>query len=323
VARRRALITGVSGQDGSYLAELLLARDYEVFGVVRRPLGEPLPNIEPLRERLRLLAGDVRNPDQLRAALQTAAPDEIYHLASPSFVPDLWDHPSEALTAIATPTARLLELVQAVCPSARVMVASSREIFGDAGESPQRETSPCRPTNPYGVAKLAGFLLGKALRERLGLHVCSAILYNHESPRRPDRFVTRKVSRAAAAIKLGQEHELVLGDLDAVRDWSFAGDAMLAAWLMLNRDEPDDYVIASGRGRTVRELVQCAFAHVELDPEEYLRVDDELVRSSEGTIQVGNPTKARHDLGWEAQMSFEALVASMVDADLRQLRAAA
>ena len=319
--RRRALITGIAGQDGSYLAELLLERDYEVHGIVRRPLSEPLENIDHLRDRLELIVGDVRDPTVLRAALDRARAEEIYHLASPTFVPDLWERPSDALAAIAEATALLLQIVRAQLPSARVLVASSREIFGDAGESPQRETSPCRPTNPYGISKLAGHLLCGAMREHYGLHVCSAILYNHESPRRPEQFVTRKVTRAAAAIKLGLERELVLGDLDVVRDWSFAGDAMLAGWMMLAHDEPSDYVVASGKGRTVGELVRCAFGCVALDPDAYLRVDQRLVRSYEPTDQVGDASKARRTLGWTPQMSFEDLIASMVEADLRRLGA--
>ncbi|HEY2260282.1 MAG TPA: GDP-mannose 4,6-dehydratase [Solirubrobacteraceae bacterium] len=321
MARRRALITGIAGQDGSYLAERLLDDDYEIHGLLRQPLTQPLPNIEPLRDSLELIVGDVRRRADLEAALAISNPDEIYHLASPSFVPDLWERPSETFEAVALATASLLELVRERLPQTRVMVASSREIFGDSGESPQRETSPWRPTNPYGVAKLAGLLLAQALRERDGLFVCSAILYNHESPRRPERFVTRRVTRAAAAIKLGLERELVLGDLDAVRDWCFAGDAMRAARLMLAHSEPGDYVIASGRGRSVRELVQCAFDVVGLDPERHLRVDPRLVRPPEPTPQVGDPAKAREVLGWETETGFQDLIASMVEADLRALTA--
>jgi GDPmannose 4,6-dehydratase len=318
----RALITGISGQDGSYLAELLLERGYEVHGIVRHPLSQRPANLEPIRDRLNLLVGDVGEIAVLAGALDEAQPDEIYHLAGPTFVPDLWARPSEALEAIAKPTAQLLELVRDRHPSARVMLASSREIFGDARESPQRETSPFRPTTPYGIAKLAGFQLANALREHDGLHVCSAILYNHESPRRPERFVSRKVTRAAAAIKLGLRERLVLGSLDAVRDWCFAGDAMQAAWRMLVHDQPDDYVVASGRGHTVGDLARCAFACVDLDPDDYVETDPRLVRSSETTTQIGDPAKARRVLGWEAQMSFEELIAAMVETDLRELAAA-
>jgi GDPmannose 4,6-dehydratase len=318
----RALITGISGQDGSYLAELLLEEGYDVYGVVRRPVGERFRNIDHLRDQLKLIAADVRDADALGGALAISRPHEIYHLASPSFVPDLWARPSEALEAIARPTSQLLELVRDGHRSARVMVASSREIFGDSGETPQRETSPLRPTTPYGVAKLAGFLLARILREHSDLYVCSAILYNHESPRRPERFVSRKVTRGAAAIKLGLQDRLVLGSLEAVRDWSFAGDAMRAARLMLGHEVPDDYVIASGQGRTVGDMVKCAFGCVDLDPDQYLEVDEQLVRSSEATPQIGDPSKAQKVLGWQARVSFEDLIASMVQADLRELAAA-
>lgn len=321
---RRALITGVAGQDGSYLAELLLDRGDKVFGVLRRPeQEEPTPNLTHIRDRLDLLVGDVNDPDTLRSALETARPHEIYHLASPNFVPDLWKRPREALEAIAGTTASLLELVRSQLPSAKVLIASSREIFGDAGESPQRETTPCRPTNPYGIGKLAGHLLCGAMREHGGLFACSAILYNHESPRRPERFVTRKVTAAAAAIRLGQQDELVLGDLETVRDWSFAGDAMRAAAMMLDRDEPDDFVIASGEAHTVGDVVRCAFACVDLNPDDYVRIDPRFVRGAEATPQVGDPRHAQRELGWTAQMTFDQLIGSMVEADLRRLRAAA
>lgn len=324
MSERRALITGVAGQDGSYLAELLLDRGDEVFGVLRRPEEEePTPNLKDIRDRLDLVVGDVNDPDTLRSALDWARPHEIYHLASPNFVPDLWKRPSEAIEAIAGTTASLLELVRSRLPSAKVLVASSREIFGDAGESPQRETTPCRPTNPYGIGKLAGHLLCGAMREHGGLFACSAILYNHESPRRPERFVTRKVTAAAAAIKLGRQDELVLGDLETVRDWCFAGDAMRAAAMMLDRDQPDDFVIASGEAHTVGDLVRCAFACVDLDPDGYVRVDPRFVRGAETTPQVGDPGHARRGLGWTAQMTFDQLIGSMVEADLRRLGAAA
>jgi GDPmannose 4,6-dehydratase len=317
---RRALITGIAGQDGSYLAELLLARGYAVYGIVRRPLSERFPNIEHLRDRLSLLVGDVMDHQTVRTAIQDARPDEIYHLASPNFVPDLWKDPGDALVAIAGSTASLLQIVRDELPVARVLIASSREIFGDTGESPQRETSPFRPTNPYGIAKLAGHLLCDAMRAQDGLHVCSAILYNHESPRRPERFVTRKVTRGAAAIKLGLRDSLTLGDLSCVRDWCFAGDAMLGAWMMLTHPVPDDYVIASGRARTVGELVQCAFSHLGLNPDLYVRVDRDFVRGPERTVFVGDSAKAHRTLGWAPQMNFEDLISSMVESDLQELR---
>jgi GDPmannose 4,6-dehydratase len=316
---RRALITGVAGQDGSYLSELLLERGYEVHGIVRQPLAERFENIEHLRGELRLSTGDVRDRVVVTAAIESVRPDEIYHLASPNFVPALWEQPSEAIAGIAQTTAMILECARDQAPEARVLVASSREIFGRTSESPQREDTPCHPTNPYGIARLAGHQLCGAMREHDGLYVSSAILYNHESPRRPQRFVTRKVTHAAAAIKLGLQQELVLGDLAAVRDWCFAGDAMLAAWMMLTHDQPDDFIIASGQGRTVGDLVQCAFDYVGLDPSDHLRLDDRLVRSYEGTDPVGDSTKARQQLGWRPKVGFEELIGTMVEADLRLL----
>jgi GDPmannose 4,6-dehydratase len=318
--RRRALITGIAGQDGSYLAERLLDDDYEIHGLLRQPLTQPLPNIEPLRDSLELIVGDVRRRADLEAALAISNPDEIYHLASPSFVPDLWERPSETFEAVALATASLLELVRERLPQTRVMVASSREIFGDSGESPQRETSPWRPTNPYGVAKLAGLLLARALRERDGLFVCSAILYNHESPRRPTDFLPSKVAHAAAAISLGLEHELALGDLHAQRDWGYARDYVEAMWLMLQQDEPDDYVVATGSLHTVEEIVELAFARVQLEWRDHVRVDESLLRgAAELHHLVGDASKARRVLGWSPTVSFEDLVRLLVDAALERL----
>lgn len=322
-AAKRALITGIAGQDGSYLAELLLEHGYEVHGLVRRPLDERFDNIEHIRAEIELLVGDIRDRDVVESAIERIRPDELYHLASPSFVPDLWDRPADALEAIAGATALVLQTVRLRSPQTRVLIASSRELFGDAPESPQRETTPYLPTNPYGIAKLSGHLLCGTLREHDGMHACSAIFYNHDSPRRPERFVTRKVTRAAAAIKLGLEHELVLGDLDAVRDWCSAGDAVRAAWMALTHETAGDYVIASGTGRTIHELVRCAFDYVGIDPEGHLRVDRSFVRPRERFPPVGDPSRIRETLGWEARMSFEDLIAEMVEADLRRLRDAA
>jgi GDPmannose 4,6-dehydratase len=317
----RAFITGIGGQDGSYLAELLLARGYEVCGLVHRPLAERFENIEHLRGDLELVAGDVRDRDLLSGVLDRWQPGELYHLAGPTFVPDALARPAETLMAVAGGTAAVLEAAASHDAPIRVMVASSREIFGDTDESPQRETTPCHPTNPYGIGKLAGHLLCGALRDQRGLHACSAILYNHESPRRPEHFVTRKVTRGAAAIKLGLQSELVLGALEAVRDWCFAADAMEAAWLTLQHDLPDDYVIASGVGRTVGELARVAFACVGLDADEYIRVDPEFVRAPERAAPIGDPSKARNVLGWTASMSFEDMVDLMVQTDLERLSA--
>jgi GDPmannose 4,6-dehydratase len=309
----RALVTGVSGQDGSYLAALLRDRGYEVVGLVREP-GESVP------DGVSALIGDLLAPATLRAAVRDARPDELYHLAAPTFVPDSWEDPTETVAAIATATATLLAAAREVDPAMRVWVSTSSEVFGDAGESPQTERSPMRPRTPYGAAKLAAHGLVGAMRERFGLFACSGLTYNHESPRRPEQFLTRKVTRGAAAIKLGLERELVLGDLDAVRDWSHAADVVRAAWLALQAPEGDDYVIASGVGRTVRDFVATAFAALDLDWEGHVRIDPAFVRAAEPVALVGDPSRARERLGWTPERSFEDLVAEMVAADLAALR---
>jgi GDPmannose 4,6-dehydratase len=320
----RALITGITGQDGSFLAELLLEKGYEVTGLVHGEVRErSLGCSEHLRERMALLGGDLLDPGSLREAIEGVHPHELYHLASPSFIPASWERPAEALRAIAGATAVLLEAVRDSEPQARVCVAASGSIFGDAPESPQRESTPCRPRNPYAIAKLASHQLVGAMREHDGLYACSAIMFNHESERRPLQFVTRTVTRAAAQIKLGLVEEVMLGDLNAVRDWSFAGDIMRGAWLMLQQEHADDYVLASGVGHTVAELAETAFACVGLEAERYVRVDPKLVRRPERTVSVGDPSRARERLGWEPQVSFEQLVERMVQADLRALQAVA
>lgn len=315
-----ALVTGIAGQDGSFLAELLLDKGYSVTGVVRGGSAGSLGCSEHLREHLSLVRGDLLEPATLRVAIEEARPREIYHLAAPSFVPASWDMPGATLAAIAGSASAILEAVREVDPTARVFVAASGLIFGDAGESPQSEDSPCRPITPYAIAKLAAHELVGAMRDRDGLHASSGIAYNHESERRPESFVTRKITRAAAAIALGRERELTLGDLGAVRDWSFAGDIVRGMWLMLQQESADDYVLASGAGRTVADFVRAAFACVELDPDDYVRVDESLVRPRERTPNVGDPSRARERLGWEPQTSFEALVERMVRADLRVLQ---
>jgi GDPmannose 4,6-dehydratase len=309
----KALVTGVTGQDGSYLAELLLSRDYEIVGTVRDP-GEPVP------DGVTAVTADLLEPEALRAAIRSARPDELYHLAAPTFVPDSWEDPTETMAAIAGATATLLATACSVDPRMRVWVSTSSEIYGDAGESPQDERTPMRPRSPYGVAKLAAHGLVGAMRERFGLFACSGITFNHESPRRPGHFLPRKVTRGAAAIKLGLERELALGDLDAVRDWSHAADVVRAAWLALQADEPGDYVVASGVGRTVRDLVAAAFAVVDLDWEAHVRVDPAFVRPPESVVSVGNPALARQRLGWQPERSFEDIVREMVEADLATLR---
>jgi GDPmannose 4,6-dehydratase len=317
--QRTALITGLTGQDGSFLAELLLEKGYAVTGLVRGEAGESLGASEHLRGRVGLAYGDLLHQYTLRAAVASFGAGEIYHLAAPSFVPASWELPAETIAAIAGSTAAILEAVRDLDAGARVFVASSGAIFGDAPESPQREDTPFRPTNPYAVAKLAAHELAAAVRAHDGVHVSSGITFNHESERRPEQFVTRRISRGVAEIALGRRSELTLGSLDAVRDWSFAGDIVEAAWLMLQQERADDYVLASGVGHTVAQLAETAFAVLDLDAERYLRVDESLERAPEPTPSVGDPTKARELLGWRARLSFEQLVERMVRADLRAL----
>jgi GDPmannose 4,6-dehydratase len=356
---RTALVTGITGQDGSFLAELLLEQGYAVTGMVRggvdglsqglkqgakrelmqesqqglmqgpqrrlpqrsldAPPDVPLGCSEHLRERLTLIGGDLLDPASLRAAIVRSEPQEIYHLAAPSFVPDSWRAPEQTLRAIAGATGALLEGVREMDATVRVYVAASGAMFGDAGTSPQREDTPCRPATPYAVAKLAAHQLVGAMRAQEGLWACSGIVFNHESERRPPQFVTRRITRGAAEIALGRRTELTVGDLQAVRDWSFAGDIMRGAWLMLQQERPADYVLASGAARTVGELARVAFACVGLDAERHLRVDPALVRAPETTPSVGDPSRARAQLGWEPRVSFEELVQRMVRADVEAL----
>lgn len=319
---KKALITGITGQDGSFLAELLLEKGYAVAGLARGGQERSLGCSEHLRGRIDVLDGDLLEPDSMRAALARAKPHELYHLASPSFVPDSWQQPRETIEAIAGGTAALLECVRDEFHSTRVFLASSAAMFGNTAESPQNELTPCSPTNPYAIAKLASHRIAGAMREHDGLWVCSGILFNHESERRPLQFVTRTLARAAAQIKLGQGDEVRLGSLLAVRDWSFAGDTMYGAWLTLQQEQPDDYVFASGVGHTVAELAQVAFACVGLDSERYIRIDPKLERPPEPTPSIGDPSKARKRLGWQATLSFEQLVQRMVDAELGALSGA-
>lgn len=307
-----ALVTGVTGQDGSYLAELLLGEGRRVVGLVRAGSDGWVP------DGVERVEGDIRDPEGLDAVIRSVAPDELYHLAAPTFVPASWEDPEGTLDAIAGATATVLMAAREV--GARVLVPASPEIFGDCGVWPQDEESPRRPRSPYGVAKLAAHELVRVMRDRYGQHASSVITYNHESPRRPARFVTRKVTRAAAAISLGIEDELVLGDLDAVRDWSDARDVVRGMVLAVRHDEPGDYVLASGEARTVRQLVEAAFAAAGVPVEGHVRVDETFVRPPESTPTVGDPSRARSVLGWQAETSFEALISEMVAADLAALR---
>ncbi len=319
--RRRALVTGLSGQDGSYLAELLLAEGYEVVGVVRGGRADHLGAADHLLGRVELIEGDLTAPESLAAAVADTRPDELYHLAAPTFAPDSWRRPAETFSVIAGATATLLEAVRDHSPKTRGFVAVSGAIFGAAPESPQREDTVCRPGTPYATAKLAVHQLVGQLRLHDELFACSGILYNHESSRRPVQFVSRKVTRAAAAIRLGLQRDVELGDLHAVRDWSFAGDVMRGAWLMLQQDRADDYILASGVPHTVAELAEIAFSHVGLEAADHIRVASELQRAPDLVPLVGDPSRARKRLGWRPTMDFQQLIECMVDADLRELRA--
>jgi GDPmannose 4,6-dehydratase len=321
VSQRRALITGLTGQDGSFLAELLLEKGYLLTGLVRGEPGRSLGSSEHLRGRVELLGGDLMEADSLAAAVAQARPHELYHLAAPSFVPRSWERPAETVKAIALSAAALLAAVRDIDPAIRVFVSSSGAMFGAAPESPQNENTAFRPQTPYAIAKLAAHQLAGAMRSHHGLHASSGIAYNHESERRPEEFVTRRITRGAAAIALGLQRELTLGALDAVRDWSFAGDIVRGAWLMLQQEQPDDYVLASGVGRTVAELARTAFACVDLDSERYVRVEGSLVRPTEETPSVGDSSRARERLGWVPEVGFAELVERMVQADLRALSA--
>jgi GDPmannose 4,6-dehydratase len=317
---RRALITGIGGQDGSILAELLLEHDYDVTGLVRPGAG-PYPNLDAVQDRVALVEADLLDQGSLTTALATAEPEEVYNLAAPSFVPASWERPVETAGFAAVGATSLLEAIRAVDLSIRFYQASSSEIFGEPHESPQTEETPLEPVTPYGVAKAYAHFIVHSYRRQYGLFACSGILYNHESPRRPLQFLPRKVAHGAAAISLGLEQELVLGDLDARRDWGYAGDYVRAMWLMLQQQEPGDYVVASGKDHSVRELVECAFVHVGLDYHDHVRVDPALQRgAAELHRLIGDPTRAQERLGWRQEIGFEQLVHLLVDADLERLR---
>jgi GDPmannose 4,6-dehydratase len=319
---KRALITGIGGQDGSYLAELLLEAGYEVVGLVR-PGAPDYENLAGL-EGIELYEADLLNQTSLAQALRAAGPTEIYNLAAPSFVPESWERPVQTAEFAAVGATALLEAVRGVDASVRFYQASSSEIFGEPRESPQTEETSPAPVTPYGVAKTYAHFITRSYRRRYGMHASSGILFNHTSPRQPLEFVPRKVAKAAAGIKLGLQQELRLGDLSARRDWGYAGDYVRAMWLMLQQEEPDDYVIASGESHSVGELVECAFEHVGLDWQRHVRVDADLQRGrAELHRLVGDPAKARERLGWHAEIDFTKLVQMLVDADVARLRARA
>jgi GDPmannose 4,6-dehydratase len=316
-----ALITGIAGQDGSYLSELLLEKGYEVHGMVRGSPSELYPRLAHLGGPINLHTGDLLDDRSLDEVMRACEPDEIYNLAGMSFVAASWPQPVLAAESNAVGVVRLLEAMREVVPEARFYQASSSEVFGDPREVPQTEATPLSPTSPYGAAKAYGHFVTVAYRESYGLFACAGILYNHESERRGLDLVTRKVSHGAAAIKLGLQEELLLGDLDAQRDWGHARDYVEAMWLMLQEEQPEDYLIATGESHSVRDLITVAFDHVGLDPEPYIRIDPRFRRPADVGMLVGDASKARERLGWAPRTSFEALVRQMVDADLAALAA--
>jgi GDPmannose 4,6-dehydratase len=319
---KRALITGITGQDGSYLAELLLEKGYDVCGMVRRASVEKFERIEHLRSRIRLEQADLLDQLSLIELVKNARPHEIYNLAAQSFVPTSWNQPMLTAEFDAVGVTRMLEAVRLVDPTVRFYQASSSEMFGKVREVPQRETTPFHPRSPYGVAKVYGHYITVNYRESYGIFACSGILFNHESPRRGLEFVTRKVTHGVAKIKAGLGRELRLGNLEAKRDWGFAGDYVEAMWRMLQQPEPDDFVVATGENHAVRELVEIAFAHAGLDWRQFVSVDSSLLRPAEVDTLIGDPAKAHAKLGWKPRVSFAELVRMMVDADLGRIRSA-
>ncbi len=317
---RRALITGITGQDGSYLAELLLERGYEVFGVVRRASTETFGRILHIKDRVTLLQADLTDQVSMVDVLSQTRPREVYNLAAQSFVPTSWKQPILTGDVTALGVTRMLEAVRVVDPGIRFYQASSSEMFGHVRETPQTELTPFYPRSPYGVAKVYGHWITVNYRESYGMFAVSGILFNHESPRRGLEFVTRKVTNGVARIRQGLDSELRLGNLEARRDWGFAGDYVRAMWLMLQQDAPDDYVISSGETHTVREMCEIAFARVGLDWKQYVREDPAFFRPAEVHLLLGDATKARKALGWEVKVSFRELIEMMVDADMERVR---
>jgi GDPmannose 4,6-dehydratase len=316
----KALITGVTGQDGSYLAELLLGKGYQVVGVVRRTSHHSYERIEHLLERIEVVAADLLDQHSLTVVLQDTRPDEVYNLAAQSYVPTSWTQPVLTGEFTALGVTRILEAIRLVHPTAKFYQASSSEMFGRVTETPQRESTSFYPRSPYGVAKVYGHWITVNYRESYDLYAVSGILFNHESPRRGIEFVTRKVTDGVARIKLGMARELRLGNLDARRDWGFAGDYVDAMWRMLQQPEPCDYVIGTGQTHSVRELVETAFGHVGLDWRKHVTTDPKYMRPAEVDLLQADPSKAKKELGWSPKVGFSELVAMMVDADLERLR---
>jgi len=318
--RKKVLITGITGQDGSYIAEFLLNEGYEVFGLVRRTSILNFERIKHIQDRIKLISGDLLDQNSLMNAIKESNPDEIYNLASQSFVPASWKQPVFTGEATALGVARMLEAIRAVNPRIKFYQASSSEMFGKVREAPQTEKTEFYPRSPYGVAKLYGHWITVNYRESYNMFCCSGILFNHESPRRGLEFVTRKVTNAVAKIKLGLANELRLGNLDAKRDWGFAGDYVKAMWLMLQQNEPEDYVIATGATHSVKDLVQIAFDYINLNWEDYVVIDPKFIRPAEVDLLLGDSTKAREKLGWKPEVDFKSLIKMMVDADLEKVK---
>ena len=316
---KRALITGITGQDGSYLAELLLEKGYEVFGLVRRSSTVNFERIGHLQDKIELISGDLLDQKSLVSALQTARPQEVYNLGAQSFVPVSWDQPMLTGEVTGLGVTRLLEAIRTCDETIRFYQASTSELFGKAQETPQNEQTAFYPRSPYGVSKLYAHWITINYRESYGLFACTGILFNHESPRRGREFVTRKIAHGVARIKYGLDQELRLGNLDSRRDWGYAGDFVRAMWMMLQQDDPDDYVIATGTSRTVGEFCEVAFAHVGLDWRQHVVVDERFLRPAEVYTLLGDATKAREKLGWEPEVGFEEMVQQMVDWELEQV----
>src|SRR3990170_2188322 len=316
---KRALITGITGQDGSYLAELLIEKGYEVYGMVRRSSIEKFDRIEHIRERLRFIQGDLSDHSSLNEAIRSVMPDEVYNLGAQSFVPTSWNQPVLTATVDAVGVTGMLEAIRKHKPDTKFYQASTSEMFGKVRETPQNEATPFYPRSPYGVSKVYGHWITVNYRESYGLFACSGILFNHESPRRGLEFVSRKVSYGIASIKAGLAESLSLGNLDAHRDWGYAGDYVRAMWLMLQQDKPDAYVIATGISHAVRDLVEVAFGHAGLDWTRHVTQNPSLMRPAEVDHLIGDASKARRELGWTPSVDFKGLVAMMVDADLERL----
>jgi GDPmannose 4,6-dehydratase len=316
----RALITGITGQDGSYLAEFLLEKGYEVYGIVRRSSLEKFDRIEAITEKIRFVEGDLTDQSSLDQALQQLKPDELYNLAAQSFVPVSWNQPVLTADVTGLGALRVMEAIRKHSPQTKFLQASSSEMFGKVLEKPQTEKTPFHPRSPYGVAKVFGHHITVNYRESYGLYACSSICFNHESPRRGSEFVTRKVTQTVAKIKLGVADKLKMGNIDAQRDWGFAGDYIRAMWLMLQQPHADDYVIATGETHSVQELLELAFSRAGLDWKKYVEIDPKLVRPAEVDYLCGDASKAKKVLGWTPQVNFKQLVEMMVDADLNQLK---